>query len=122
MAEELFYVVCVRHLRRKEIAVLFWGPNNQGYVTNLDKAGKYTRESGKDFFDNKDDIAVPVAQIDSMSVQMEYRVERQEWVPRRVVLNGPLFWELFGINEKRLHFSRGENGDLRYWRYPRVTA
>ena len=44
-----FYIVCKRHMHRKDHAVLFWGPNHCGYFYDLNKAGKYTEEESKTF-------------------------------------------------------------------------
>lgn len=39
------YRICLRHLSKKDHAILFWGKNSQGYTYNLNNAGLYEGKS-----------------------------------------------------------------------------
>ncbi len=46
MPDELYFIVCLRHnnmLNGNEF-LLLWGPDRNGYTTNISEAGIYTKE------------------------------------------------------------------------------
>lgn len=57
MSEKLYYIICKRHMKTKDGAILFWRPNNSGYTYNVEEAGLYTHEetSKSHSEDNRDD-------------------------------------------------------------------
>lgn len=42
-----YYIICKRHMHKKDHAVLFWGPNHSGYRYNISEAGRYSEEQIK---------------------------------------------------------------------------
>lgn len=60
--------------RHNESNITWWGPNNSGYVWNLDLAGKYTEEQVRripDYYDNRaHTIAVPCEIADAYANRM----------------------------------------------------
>ena len=66
-----FYIVCKRHMHKKDHATLFWGPNRQGYRYNIDEAGVYSQKEA-DTFDKEhysDDMPVQRDIVDATAVE-----------------------------------------------------
>ncbi|MHA2135823.1 MAG: hypothetical protein ACW99J_18350 [Candidatus Thorarchaeota archaeon] len=51
---------------------VFWGPNDSGYTTNVDKAGRYSQEQIEDksnyYNDGKATLAIPVDNVIQLSI------------------------------------------------------
>lgn len=68
MSKKKFYIVCKRHMHRKDGAILFWGPNRCGYRYGLEHCGLYTEEEAKGFDRPELDMAVPQELVESLAV------------------------------------------------------
>jgi len=64
-----YYILCKRHGYKKDHAMLFWGPNNQGYFYDLNKAGLYTSEQASKFPYPTDDKPIALDLIESMAIE-----------------------------------------------------
>ena len=70
MSEKLFYIVCKRHMHRKDHAILFWGPDSSGYQYNTLKAGRYSEQCIARFNDHQsDDMPVQCNIIDAIAIE-----------------------------------------------------
>lgn len=63
-----YYVLSLRWTRTGEECITWWGPNNAGYVCDLDNAGRYTEDqvsSKRSYYDNRETtLAVPCVLAD----------------------------------------------------------
>ncbi len=104
----LYYIVCKRHMFKKDYAVLFWGPNRQGYRYNLNEAGLYTEEEAATFdkahYNNDIPVRRDTANMCSIESVIDNRVlgricrntKRNRWLLRIKLcelLKGKTIWD-----------------------------
>lgn len=67
-----YYILSLKWTRGNQLT--WWGPDNNGYVTNLAQAGKYSYETvveRRSYYDNHDtSIAIPCERADAAAIQV----------------------------------------------------
>ena len=74
MKEELFYIQNEGYCGN---ALFWWGEEDNGYTTDIRKAGKYTREAAKYRCKRPEDHAWPVAYIDGLLEAQKLIIDSQ---------------------------------------------
>lgn len=72
-----FYIITIAHKALWPRGVLlFWGPNNHGYSTCLEQAGRYSEEEAKEIVKPRDkghapvDFMVPCEQVEAQALRV----------------------------------------------------
>jgi hypothetical protein len=87
-------------MSRKDHAVLFWGPNKQGYTYNVSNAGKYS-EDDIEFIDSDhfcDDMPILCEVIDKLSIESVI----DNSMLGKIVINNKTNCDLIGIKPNEL--------------------
>lgn len=96
----MYYIICKRHMSRKDYAVLFCGPNKQGYTYNVSNAGKYSEDDIK-FIDSDhfcDDMPISCEVVDKLSIDSVI----DNRMLGKIVINNKENRDLTGIKIKEL--------------------
>ncbi|MEC1714723.1 hypothetical protein [Schinkia azotoformans] len=95
MREQKYYLLAIDKTKSPSnlsIDLVWWGPNNCGYVTNIENAGIYTRsqiDSHPHYYNNDEVHPVPVEVVE----------QHQRW-KYTVIRSEPDAWKDFSAFEK----------------------
>ena len=69
-----YYILCLRHQRKENYALVWWKPDGKGYTYGINRAGKYKR----DYFpeDHKGDIFIPCEIVEQITKWVVYEDEQ----------------------------------------------
>jgi hypothetical protein len=111
-----YYIVCKRHMFKRDHAVLFWGPNRQGYRYNLNEAGIYSEEEAATFDKEHYNHDIPVQRGIADMCAIESVIDNRTL--GRICRNTKSNRSLFNIKLTELH--KGEtNWDARAFCEPK---
>lgn len=65
---DMYLIVCTRHTGAYKGLTLFWRPNSASYTTNIDEAGRYTKEKADEISESThgDDYGIPESVVMKM--------------------------------------------------------
>ena len=111
-----YYIICKRHMHKKDFAVLFWGHNHTGYRYNLNDAGIYTEDQIKSFDKDHytDDKPILKSIVDDLLLDMVIDNTKLG----KICLNNPSNRKILGIKLTELH-SGETNWDRRAFCEPK---
>ena len=95
----MYYIICKRHMHRKDYAILFWGKDRQGYTYDVNMAGVYTeKDTGSFCAHHRDDKPIPVATVEALVIPSVIDRSRLGRICRNTLANR----EVLGIKMSEL--------------------